>query len=87
LLHERGVETSGYAGVNPDLGGGFKQIPSAEARRRSMDIPTEQDRNEEEALRETPRGAMALAGLTVFLLLVAWFSMYLFVFLPRGQVG
>ncbi|MDB5570232.1 MAG: hypothetical protein JWN93_1415 [Hyphomicrobiales bacterium] len=41
----------------------------------------------EEALRETPRGAMALAGLTVVLLLVAWFAIYLFVFLPRGQVG
>lgn len=39
------------------------------------------------ALRETPKGAFALAGLTVGLLILAWFAIYLFVFLPRGQVG
>jgi hypothetical protein len=39
------------------------------------------------ALRETPRGAFALAGLTVGLLMLAWFAIYLFVFLPRGSVG
>ena len=38
-------------------------------------------------LAQVPKGAMALAGLTVILLLVAWFAMYAFVFLPRGQVG
>jgi hypothetical protein len=36
---------------------------------------------------EVPRGALALSGLTVGLLLLAWFAMYLFVFLPRGSVG
>jgi len=41
----------------------------------------------EAVLGDVPKGAMALAGLTVFLLLVAWFAMYAFVFLPRGQVG
>jgi hypothetical protein len=41
----------------------------------------------DQVLKEVPRGAMALAGLTVVLLLVAWFAMYVFVFLPRGQVG
>lgn len=40
-----------------------------------------------EALRETPRGAFALAGATVALLMLAWFAIYLFVFLPRGSVG
>ena len=39
------------------------------------------------ALRETPRGAVALAGLTVGLLMAAWLAMYVFVFLPRGSVG
>jgi hypothetical protein len=39
------------------------------------------------ALRETPKGAFALAGLTVGLLMAAWVLMYLFVFLPRGSVG
>jgi hypothetical protein len=40
-----------------------------------------------DALRQTPRGAFALAGLTVGLLMLAWFAIYLFVFLPRGSVG
>jgi hypothetical protein len=39
------------------------------------------------ALRETPRGAFALAGLTVALLMAAWAAIYVFVFLPRGSVG
>lgn len=43
--------------------------------------------NLEAALRETPKGAFALAGLTVGLLILAWFAVYFFIFLPRGQVG
>jgi len=38
-------------------------------------------------MREVPRGALALAGLTVGLLLLAWFLIFVFVFLPRGMVG
>ena len=41
----------------------------------------------EAALTETPKGAFALAGLTVGLLMAAWVAMYLLVFLPRGSVG
>jgi hypothetical protein len=41
----------------------------------------------EAALKQTPRGAFALAGLTVGLLMAAWFAIYLLVFLPRGSVG
>lgn len=41
----------------------------------------------EEALKDTPRGAFALAGLTVGLLMAAWVAIYVLVFLPRGQVG
>lgn len=40
-----------------------------------------------EALAQTPKGAFALAGLTVGLLLLGWLAIYLWVFLPRGQVG
>lgn len=40
-----------------------------------------------DVLEHVPSGALALAGLSVGLLLLAWFMMYLFVFLPRGQVG
>jgi hypothetical protein len=39
------------------------------------------------ALQQTPRGAFALAGLTVGLLMLAWIAIYVFVFLPRGSVG
>ena len=41
----------------------------------------------EAALAETPRGAVAVSGIAVGLLLLAWFAIYLFVFLPRGSVG
>jgi hypothetical protein len=41
----------------------------------------------EPVMTEVPRGALALSGLTVGLLLLAWFLMYVFVFLPRGPVG
>ena len=34
-----------------------------------------------------PRGALAVAGLAVTVLLAIWFAFYLFVFLPRGAVG
>lgn len=36
---------------------------------------------------EVPKGALALAGLTVGLLMVAYFLIYFLVFLPRGTVG
>jgi hypothetical protein len=41
----------------------------------------------ERALKETPRGAMALAAIAVGLLLLAWLAVYLFLFLPRGPVS
>lgn len=34
-----------------------------------------------------PRGAAALAGLTVAMLLAIWVAFFVFVFLPRGSVG
>ena len=41
----------------------------------------------EEALKEAPRGAIAVAGSAVILLMVCWLAIYLFVFLSRGTVG
>jgi hypothetical protein len=41
----------------------------------------------EAALAEAPRGAVAVAGVAVALLMLCWFAIYLFVFLPRGSVG
>ena len=49
--------------------------------------PAEDERLLAEALRKAPRGAMALAGAAVGLLLAAWLIIYFFVFLPRGMVG
>ena len=39
------------------------------------------------ALAQAPRGAFALAGLTTALLMLGWLFVYLFIFLPRGEVG
>ena len=41
----------------------------------------------ERVMQEVPRGALALAALTVGLLLAGWFLVYLLVFLPRGMVS
>ena len=41
----------------------------------------------EEALESTPRGAALVSAIAVALLLLGWYFVYLFVFLPRGTVG
>ena len=41
----------------------------------------------ERVMAEVPRGALALAGIAVLLLLIGWFGLYILVFLPRGSVG
>ncbi len=38
-------------------------------------------------LRQVPKGALALALLTVGLLVIAWLAVYGLVFLPRGAVS
>jgi len=38
-------------------------------------------------LGDVPRGAAALAGTSVLLLLLAWVVIYLAIYLPRGMVG
>lgn len=38
-------------------------------------------------MREVPKGAIALAGISVLLLLAGWFYVYLWIFIPRGSVG
>jgi len=38
-------------------------------------------------LRPAPRGAFALAGVTVGLLVAAWLAVYFLLFLTRGPVG
>jgi len=34
-----------------------------------------------------PRGALALAGLAVAIVVAIWVAFFLFVFLPRGAIG
>jgi hypothetical protein len=38
-------------------------------------------------LPDVPRGALALCGLAVGLLLLGWLAIYFGVFIPRGPVG
>jgi hypothetical protein len=58
--------------------------PSTRAAESDDDIPEHALRA---ALEQTPRGAFALAGLTTALLMLGWLFVYLFIFLPRGEVG
>ena len=49
--------------------------------------PADLDEQELLMLREVPSGAIALGGIAVLLLLIAWLLIYLLVYLPRGMVG
>jgi uncharacterized protein involved in exopolysaccharide biosynthesis len=49
------------------------------------DVVSEAQLNE--AMREVPKGAMALSGAAVLLILAGWFYVYFFIFVPRGGVG
>lgn len=57
---------------------------------RERDDPTQDGIDEadiERVMREVPKGAWALSGLTVGLLLLCWLLIYAYVFLPRGMVS
>ena len=41
----------------------------------------------EQAMSGGPRGAVAVSGLAVGLLMFCWLIIYVFVFLPRGTIG
>lgn len=47
----------------------------------------EELRRLELALTVAPRGALAVSGIAVGLLMLCWLGIYFFVFLPRGPVG
>lgn len=49
--------------------------------------PADLDEQQLLVLREVPSGAIALGGIAVLLLLIAWLLIYLLVYLPRGMVG
>ena len=39
------------------------------------------------AMEDAPRGALLVSGIAVGLLLIGWFFIFVFIFLPRGTVG
>lgn len=41
----------------------------------------------EQALKIAPKGALALAGTALALLMLAWLLLYFLVFLPRGAIS
>ncbi|HEY8031359.1 MAG TPA: cytochrome c oxidase subunit 2A [Methylocella sp.] len=38
-------------------------------------------------MEQVPKGALALAGIALLLLLAGWFFVYFVIFIPRGSVG
>jgi hypothetical protein len=40
-----------------------------------------------QAMKNGPRGALAVAGISVALLFIGWLAFYFLLFLPRGSVG
>jgi len=61
--------------------------PSVTPDEAHQNLQKRDEANLERVMREVPRGALALAGLAVGLLLLAWLLIFSFVFLPRGMVG
>jgi hypothetical protein len=51
------------------------------------EAPADLDERQLAALRQVPKGAIALGGTAVLLLLIAWLLIYLLLYLPRGMVG
>jgi hypothetical protein len=41
----------------------------------------------EQVLKIVPKGALALAGVALSFLVLAWLAIYFFVFLPRGPIS
>lgn len=40
----------------------------------------------ENVLKSGPQGALVVAGIATFIVVVLWFAFYLFVFVPRGTI-
>jgi hypothetical protein len=47
----------------------------------------EENERVEAAMDVVPKGAVAVSGISVGLLILCWLAIYVFVFLPRGTVG
>ena len=58
-----------------------------QAGRHDYDSDAEELERVETAMEAGPKGALAVSGIAVALLLLGWFFVYLFLFLPRGTIG
>lgn len=47
---------------------------------------TPEDERVDEIVRSGPRGALAVAGIAVAIVIAMWFLFYFFAFLPRGTL-
>jgi predicted lipase len=60
--------------------------PSAADRPEDVADPVRED-DLERVLQEVPRGALAVSGTAVGIMLICWLAIYFGVFIPRGPVG
>ena len=61
--------------------------PAYPTSRHDYSSDTEELDRLESAMTGGPRGALAVSGIAVGLLILCWLAIYIFVFLPRGTVG
>ena len=47
---------------------------------------TDEDTRVDDIIRSGPRGALAVAGIAVAIVIAMWFLFYFFAFLPRGVI-
>jgi hypothetical protein len=60
--------------------------PSAAARPGNVGDAVKED-DLQRVLKDVPRGALALCGIAVALVLIFWLAIYFGIFLPRGPVS
>lgn len=53
---------------------------------REHDSHGDEDQRVDQIVRDGPRGALAVAGIAVAIVIGMWFLFYVFAFLPRGTL-
>ncbi len=61
----------------------YEDLPDA----RTPGADGDEEARLELVMQEVPRGALVLSASAVLLMMLCWFAIYLFVFLPRGSIG
>ncbi len=80
------TQARAISGQEEPRAGGYMRDAMASSAGPSDDRGAQQEELDA-VMREVPRGALALSSIAVLLLLVGWFYVYFFVFVPRGAVG